>query len=185
MGLKCVVIILSWSCQSMFRISYRCPFDRLQLNDLQTYKQGPGSPSQVWAICPQKSPKHVPPKSGLKRMSYPFSNLSTVVLATDMPVLPVEELRAETSMRTCSKQTNKQKPVIQFDILCLRTTRWSLGKITACAPCSQLKWVQPLRGGSHYVTVFYQEQRGSLNSNSYIQNICVFTIRCKFICAGE
>lgn len=30
-------------------------------------------------------------------MSYPFSNLSTVVLATDIPVLPVEELRAETT----------------------------------------------------------------------------------------
>lgn len=35
----------------------------------------------------------VPPKSGRRRMSYPFSNLSTVVLAKDIPLLPVEVLQ--------------------------------------------------------------------------------------------
>lgn len=28
----------------------------------------------------------LPPKSGLRRISYPFSNLSTVLFATDIPV---------------------------------------------------------------------------------------------------
>ncbi len=35
----------------------------------------------------------VPPKSGRRRMSYPFSNLSTVVLAKVIPVIPVEVLQ--------------------------------------------------------------------------------------------
>lgn len=35
----------------------------------------------------------VPPKSGRRRMSYPFSNLSTVILAKDIPVIPGDVLQ--------------------------------------------------------------------------------------------
>lgn len=52
--------------------------------------RGPREPCVLWKSCLVTT--HLPPKSGLKRMSYPFSNLSTVVLATDIPLLPVEEL---------------------------------------------------------------------------------------------
>lgn len=54
-------------------------------------------------------PPHVPPKSGLKRMSYPFSNLSTVVLATDIPLLPVEELQVETTSGKSHFKSRRKK----------------------------------------------------------------------------
>lgn len=72
-------------------------FDRFQRNDSEISLCAHPDLSTTGAETQkQMQSQHAPPKSGLKRMSYPFSNLSTVVLATDIPVLPVEELRAET-----------------------------------------------------------------------------------------
>lgn len=56
--------------------------------------------------------ENVPPKSGLNRMSYPFSNLSTVALATDIPELPVEELGAT---KHKSQSHFKEKDILFFD----------------------------------------------------------------------
>lgn len=70
--------------------------------------------------------QHLPPKSGLKRMSYPFSNLSTVVLATDIPVLPVEELRAESTSVTAILSSTTEYFVVFIDFVSLLHTRCTI-----------------------------------------------------------
>lgn len=70
--------------------------------------------------------QHLPPKSGLKRMSYPFSNLSTVVLATDIPVLPVEELRAESTSVTAILSSTTEYFVVLIDFVSLQRTRCTI-----------------------------------------------------------
>lgn len=65
--------------------------------------------------------QHLPPKSGLKRMSYPFSNLSTVVLATDIPVLPVEELRTETTSHFWSSKHRTGCLMLLSQTFCVST----------------------------------------------------------------
>lgn len=63
---------------------------RLLRSQLDPWWRGPRDPHSLEWPCVAAT--HLPPKSGLRRMSYPFSNLSTVVLATDIPLLPVVEL---------------------------------------------------------------------------------------------
>lgn len=75
----------------------------------------------------QAQPQPVPPKSGLSRMSYPFSNLSTVVLATDIPELPVEELRGRNHK---SERTNNHTSSFFF-FLTFRTWMEHLERFTS------------------------------------------------------
>lgn len=114
-------------------------------------------------------------------MSYPFSNLSTVVLATDIPVLPVEELGAETtSVRAILSSKNRLSDTFVKDVLFLYSTptvlygeAWKL--LLHALLCSQHEWHEChlWRGSTHVNMVrLWQRERGlrrhSATPNTYI-----------------